>query len=344
MHQTKLANAPHLGRDVRLGGYRPSKHLVHAVRLKHLLTGALVLPASTNRRAKADASLRQMFLNDQLGDCVIAGRAHRIGELTGDASGKPFVYTKAQILAEYERIGGYDPKDPNTDQGCDMTVAANDGVTVGYADGSKDVGYIVIDPSDQHEVMAAIYLFEVGDFACCLPDAWISPFPSGDGAVWDVAGDPDPSNGHCYEIVDYDTDGVWVDTWGLYVKQTWKATAKYGVESAGGTLIIHLNADQLIAASQKSPDGVAWADLIAAFNAMGGNVPAPTPAPTPPAPPSPGPTPTPPTPAPGAPVATLGEAQAFVTQAFDNMPTNITTRAHATKIASAGLAKYWPKS
>jgi hypothetical protein len=340
----KLVHAPHLGHNVRLGGYRPSKHPPHAVRLKHLLTGSIVLPPSTNRRAKADVALRRMFLNDRLGDCVIAGRAHRIGELTGDATGKAFVYTDAQILREYERIGGYNPNDSNTDQGCDMAVAANDGVTHGYADGSKDAGWIAIDPTNQHEVMAALYLFEVGDLGVCLPDAWISPFPSGDGFVWDVAGDPDPNNGHDYQLIDYDTTGVFVGTWGLEGKQTWAALAKYGATAAGGMLIIHLNVDQVVAASHRSPDGVMWDDLIAAFNAMGGNVPVPTPTPVP-VPPAP--TPTPPGPAPTpAPVVgpTLDAVKGQVQISLDNFHSRLLSRSQAIRAVNIHLTKWWPKT
>jgi len=253
----------------RVGGRRTPKFRPHAIRLNRLMRKAIALPPSTNRRAKADRSLRDIALNDLLGDCVIAARAHRIGLLTGYASGTSYLYTRDQILAEYKRIGGYDGT-PATDNGCDMATAANDGVNVGYADGSKDVGWIAIDPTNKTEVMTAIYLFEVGDVGCALPDAWISPFPSADNFVWDVAGPPDFQNGHCYEIIDYTTNGVVIATWGLEGIETFEALAKYGTTDAGGELYIHLNQDQLDKAMQRSPDGVAWGDLIAAFNSMGG--------------------------------------------------------------------------
>jgi len=339
-----IVHAPHLNRNIVLGGRKRPKHPAHAVKLRNILRTAIDLPATTNRRAKADKSLREMFLNDTLGDCVIAGRGHRIGELTGFSTGSPFVYSKDQILTEYERIGGYDPKDPSTDQGCDMTVAANDGVQVGYADGSKDVGWVSINAADKNEVMTAIYLFEVGDLGTSLPDAWISPFPSADGFKWDVAGKPNDENGHCYQIVDYDTDGVWIDTWGLYGKQTWKALAKYNIDSAGGEFLVHLNQDQLVAAIQKSPDGVAWGDLIAAFNAMGGNVQPIVNPPAPPAPPGPTPVPAPPAPSPepSSSGPTLSDALGYLDREFKHAR-RVMNKDVALKTAQNALAKHWPQ-
>lgn len=368
----KHVHAKHLGRDVILGGRKRPTQPMRAVQLKHVLKAAIALPASTDRRAKADASLKQMYLNDTLGDCVIAGRYHRIGLLSGYATGKPFVATTAQVLADYERIGGYKPGDPSSDQGCDMVTAANDGVTNGYADGSKDVGWIAIDPTSQNEVMTAIYLFEVVDFGTSLPDAWGSNLPSADGFVWDVAGAPDDENGHCYQGVDYTTNGVNISTWGLEGVETWAAIAKYGAESAGGELLVHLNADELQKAMQKSPDGVDWAALIAAFNAMGGNVPpvvvppAPTPPPvptpiptpvTPPAPPvpvtpppapSPTPVPIPPAPVPPVPAPTPGPAPTlalasqWIEEAFKGAP-HVLNKVDASKRAVNALNKHWPK-
>jgi hypothetical protein len=268
---------------------------------------------------------------------VIAGRAHRIGLLTGYATGTPFLYTRDEVLAEYGRIGGYNGK-PSTDNGCDMTEAANDGVNVGYADGSKDIGWIAFNAEDKTEVMTALYLFEVADLGMCLPDAWIDPFPGADGFKWDVAGDPDFNNGHCVQLIDYTPDGGIVATWALEGLETFKALAKYGSQSASGELIIHLNQDQLDKAMQRSPDGVAWADLIAAFNSMGGNIPVPSPAP-----PGPGPGPAPTPPQPPSSGVTLAQADAWATAGVRSVKNlSNTMRDHISTAVRKSLAKNWP--
>jgi hypothetical protein len=313
--------APHLGREIALGGRLIPTIQPHGLRFEHLIRdGAPTPPTSTSFSQYAKASISNIELNDQLGCCVISGRAHRIGLLTGAATaGKPFVYSSQQIITEYERVGGFDPNNPEaTDNGCDMTVAANDGVQNGYADGSKDAGWVFVDASKKSQVMLAFWLVENGDLGLALPDDWISPFPSANGFVWDVAGDPDYSNGHCVEIIDYDANhGVLIATWGLTGWITWAALAKYAVTSGGGELIAHVNHDQLAKAAQKAPNGIDWSTIITFFDqSLGGSVaipPAPTPTPPPPLPPIP---------APPAKGVTLAQAQQW---------------------AAAGLAEKWPK-
>jgi hypothetical protein len=143
--------------------------------------------------------------------------------------------------------------------------------------------------------MAAMYLFENLYFGIELPDAWISPFPSASGFVWDV-GTPDPENGHCIMGVGYGPQGVKVDSWGLFGTLTWKAIAALCTQNGGGELYVMITPDQLAKGQTKAPNGIDWASLCADFNAMGGNVPVPAPAPSPA--PAPAPAPTPPAPAP----------------------------------------------
>lgn len=61
----------------------------------------------------------QMWLNDQLSNCVIASM---LGQMTTWAAqtGTPFLATDADALAGYEKFGGYVPGDPSTDNGVVM--------------------------------------------------------------------------------------------------------------------------------------------------------------------------------------------------------------------------------
>ena len=263
--------APHLGHDVILGGRRRPKSYARRLKMKHVMGGVLPnAPSVTSYETAAKTALRKTLLNDQLGDCVIAGRGHRIGILTANA-GASYVYTDDDARIEYERIGHYDPSDPSTDQGCVMSDAADDGVTVGYADGSKDEGWIDLDATDKLEVMQAIYLFEDVDLGMELPDAWLASIPSSDDFVWDVADDPNPDNGHDVQLVDYDTTkGARVATWGLIGWLSWAALAKYGARSVFGELIVHVNADQLDKAKSRAPNGYDWSTLEGFFRVMQG--------------------------------------------------------------------------
>lgn len=340
----KRVHAPHLGHDVAVGGARPV-HLTSWTPRLHfgdfILDPSLTAPTTTNFRASADRALRKMYLNDQLGDCVIAARYHRIGLLTGAANaGNPFVATDAQVKSDYHDIGGYVDGSPSTDQGCDMITAADFGVSHGYADGSKDLGYIIVDATNREQVKLAMWAFENLDIAIPLPDKWISPFPSADGFTWGVDGDSNPENGHCIPGIDIATNGIVIDTWALEGVITFEALAAYAVDKTGGVIIVHLNPDMLAKAMTKAPNGIDWVGIITAFNALGGKIsppgPSPTPAPTPP--------PTPPMP-PVPDGVTLAQAQAWAKAAIEKggPKSGQITRSHAVSLAEAGLAAGWPK-
>jgi hypothetical protein len=254
---------------------------------------AVVAPSTCDYSAKAAAVLADIYSNDNLGDCVIAAGYHIVGVETGNA-GTAYRATSAQIVHDYSAIGGYVPGDPNTDQGCELPTALSYWQSHGFTDGTKLLGSIAVDATNLHEVQLACYLFENLFFGIDLPDAWIAPFPSDNGFVWDIAGGIDPQNGHCIMGMGYDTRGVKIDTWGMLGTLTWAAVAKYATATAGGELHVMLSPDQLAKGQTKAPNGIAWADLISDFDALGGQVPVPAPpVPVPPAPPPPSPNPPP---------------------------------------------------
>ena len=148
-------------------------------------------PASVDYSPRAGAALSQVYGNDRLGDCVIAGGYHILGTLTGN-TGSPFIATEAQIEAEYGIVGGYVPGDPSTDNGCDEITALNRWSSAGFSTGQKLDAWATLNAGDPAAVKEAIYLFETALLGVDLPAAWINPFPSFNGFVWDVAGDPSP--------------------------------------------------------------------------------------------------------------------------------------------------------
>jgi hypothetical protein len=337
----KQVFAPHLNANVKLGRKRPVALGPHLKADRYFKASLPAPPTSCDYTAKAAAALANIYDNDTLGDCVIAGGYHITGVATGNA-GDLFQATSAQIIKDYSAIGGYVPGDPNTDNGCDEVTALNYWQAHGFADGTKILGWLAIDPSNLNEIMQAMYLFENLMFGVELPDAWISPFPSGSGFTWGAAGAPDPDNGHCVVGVGYNTNGVQIDTWGLIGTMTWAAVQQYCAQSAGGQLFVMITPDQLAAGQSKAPNGVAWTDLISDFDALGGNVPVPTPpAPTPPVPTPP--TPVPPTPVPPSPtVVTLAQAEQWATVGLNALPRVITRQQASTAVISS-LSKHWPK-
>ena len=218
------------------------------------------------------------YLNDNLGDCVIAAKGHIGGMLVANAASaaNQLILTDDQITKLYSAIGGYVPGDPSTDNGCDMQTAlayvqAN-GLIPGSANPHKIAGWLAVDATNREEVMTAINLFENIDIGMELPDAWVNNMPSGSGFTWDVAGAPDPSNGHNPMAGGYGPKGVYPDTWGMIGVLTWDALAMYAATSANGELYTVISQDILTKATQKAPNGFDWTQLTADFQALGGSL------------------------------------------------------------------------
>jgi hypothetical protein len=281
----KSVPAPHLGpnRTVKFGRKvsDPNSKKLHF----HAYAGKLAPPPpSVDYSAKAPNSIQDIFKNDTLGCCVIADNCHGLGIVTGNAS-KEFVTPDSAVIKEYSAIGGYVPGDESTDNGCDPEVALNYYTTTGYADGSKLVAWMAVDATNETLVKQAVNELLNAAIAVNLPDAWTNPMPSGNGFVWDVAGPPDPEQGHEVCIYGYNAQGVLIDSWGLKGTVTWAALAKYAVSAAQGALYTRLFAD-IVGTSGTSPGGLPLTQIETDFNAMGGNIPVVTP-PAPPAPPVP---------------------------------------------------------
>jgi len=270
----KTLAAPHLGpgKNVKLGRRRPISGGPR-LRLGSYLKASLPPgPVAIDFSAKGQPALSNIYGNDQLGDCVIAGGYHVVATETGNA-GRLFTASPAQIIADYEAIGGYNPDDPSSDQGCDEPTALNYWVQNGFADGTKPLGWLAVDATNQSELQSAMYLFENLYFGAELPDEWVNPMPQASGFTWDAAGPPDPQNGHCVIGVGYTTQGVTIDTWGLLGTLTWAALAKYCVPNVYGAAYVLLTPDQLEKGRVVAPNGVAWSALVADFDAIGGDVP-----------------------------------------------------------------------
>lgn len=268
----KTITHPTSKRTFKLGRTRP---LARGPRfsLRNYLTRNIPLPPATvNYAPEAASALTNVYENDTLGDCVIAGIGHVVGVLTGNA-GDLFTYSNAQIIALYSAIGGYVPGQPSTDRGCDEVTALNYWENNGAPKGShKIAGWLAVDAADPTEYRTAMWLFENLYFGLELPDAWVNPMPAGPGFVWNVAGNPDPENGHCVVGVGYNAQGVNIDSWGMIGVITDAAIAKYATPGAHGDLYTVVSQDAISKATQKAPAGFDWSQLVADFDSMGGSV------------------------------------------------------------------------
>jgi hypothetical protein len=332
----KTVFAPHLGRNVKFG-LLPAKpgiaHLHFSDFVNHSKMPAI--PPSFDYSSKAAVPLADIYGNDQLGDCAIAMAFHAAAVFTGNATGVPYKAALADVVAMYSRVGGYVPGRPETDQGCVLTDVFADWRAHGLPNGEKILGAIKVNASSWNDVMASGFLFENHCFGVGLPDSWITPFPAGSGFTWGVNGPSDPNNGHAFLGLGGISAGVGagikIDTWGLLGTATPDAVAAYAGPSGGGELWSVITTDMIAKGQQKAPNGVAWGDLVAAFNAMGGNVPAPAPVPAPVPP--------------GQVQMTLSltVAQLFAIDKLNAAPCGAFSKADAIKLVGDSLAMHWAK-
>jgi hypothetical protein len=276
----KTLRHPSSGQTFKLGRKRPVARCPRFALKNYLTRGMPAPPPAIEYTKPAAAALSKIYENDKLGDCVIAGMAHVVGVLTGNSGTKPFLYSDAEIIGLYSAIGGYVPGDPATDQGCDEQTALNywenNGAlpphTTSPTGSHKIAGWMTVDATNLEECRTALWLFENLYFGVELPDAWINPEPSGSGFVWDIAGAPDPNNGHCFVGVGYTAAGITIDTWGMTGLMTNAALGKYPIQASNGETYTVVSMDGIGRASQKAPSGFDWSQLIADFDSMGGNV------------------------------------------------------------------------
>jgi hypothetical protein len=255
----------------KLGRLRPRARGPRLFLKNYLLRTFPSGPSVFDYSGPAAQSLNDVYLNDIEGCCVISAMAHITGVFTANACGAPLMFKSADLNRLYSAIGGYVPGDETTDNGCDELTALNYWAQFGlFPDSShRSVGYISVNPLDIIELRTANWLFENLFLGMELPDEWISPFPNTSGFIWDIAGEPNPDNGHAVAAVGCSKDGIIISSWGLLGTLTFAAARKYLLPPTGELYAV-LSNDIINKAMKKAPNGFDWTQLLADFQAIGG--------------------------------------------------------------------------
>ena len=204
-----------------------------------------------------------MMLNNKLGDCTCACAGHMIEEWTTYAHAPGYTPTDPQILQAYEAVSGYNPKDPNTDNGAVILDVLNYWRQTGIA-GHPISAFVALEPKNHEQVQDAVYLFGNCYLGVQLPlsaqnqKVWSVPpgGPTGQGA-------PGSWGGHAIPIVEYDSRGVTVITWGEKLRATWSFLDTYCDEAYAV-----LSADW-IAANEQAPNNFDLDQLQADLGELG---------------------------------------------------------------------------
>ncbi len=248
------------GQTFMLGRNKPIVVGPHLRLGNYMLRSLPPPPPSISYIPSARTFLQNILGNDNNGDCTIAAAFHISGMLLQNAvQPLPSEYTTNTAVKLYYALTG------GQDTGLDEQLVFNWWQNHGLlSDGThRTVARVFVKPTDQEQIQTALWLFGNLYLTGGLPDAWVNSMPNGDGFVWDVAGDPNPQNGHAWCGCAYDAVGIEIDTWGLFGKLTYPAIANYCNPSSGGGCYSVVSIDAINIGSQKSPSGFDWTQLQA---------------------------------------------------------------------------------
>jgi len=192
-------------------GKKPAKRLRKALPLSNYLhMGQVAYPAV---HAWERPIAYGMLGNDAVGDCTIAGRYHiRMNMQAVANAGTLLIVTDQQALADYSAITGYNPADPSTDQGANMT-----DVLAWYKD-----KYVTLDVQNVEQVKAAIYIFGADYIGFGVPQSMADQLNNGIDPDWAfVANDKPSGEGHCVAPFGYGRDGLALCSWGKIYRTSW---------------------------------------------------------------------------------------------------------------------------
>lgn len=224
-----------------------------------------------------------MLGNDRYGDCVFASNGHLVEQQTALGDHAEAGVTTTQALAEYTRVTGFNPNDPNTDNGSTVQAGLHDLTLNGLA-GKKIAAYAQLNHQNLGEVKTAVAQLGAVDVGCVITQSAMDQFNA--GQPWDYTGDNTPMGGHCILLTGYDSTYLYFVTWGKVQKATYAWWNNY-VEEAWAVI----SADWADQGAGPDPEGVDLHALGEEFAQLTGQAnPFPSPSPTPP----PTPTPTPP--------------------------------------------------
>lgn len=164
----------------------------------------------------------QLLANDRWGDCVWAGAAHET-MLWNTSVGLSASFTDASVLSDYTAVAGFNPNDPNTDQGTDMADAAayrrKTGVLDAAGNRHKIDSYVALRPGDAQQLAVAVYINGAAGVGIQLPASAMDQFDA--GRPWEVIPGDRIEGGHYVACVGRTANGnLLVITWGRLQEMT----------------------------------------------------------------------------------------------------------------------------
>jgi hypothetical protein len=277
-------------------GKKPAREDAVAFKLVSFLKGGMAsLPTAPAVFGHYDLiGQAGMLGNDQYGDCVFAGGDHETMLWTA-IGGSKVTFTDSAALSDYSAVTGFNPNDPNSDQGTDMEEAAKYRRKTGLVDGRgrrhtidaylELPGVSARGANNPATLLPAIassaYVFGAIGIGIEFPESAMQQFNA--GQPWSIVKGSPIQGGHYVPLVGRRANGNYVViTWGELQEVTPAFLTEYVDEA-----IAYVSIEQL--KNGKNLEGFDLSTLQADLAALSGVTPAPAPTPVP----TPTPTPTP---------------------------------------------------
>lgn len=245
------------------GGKLPPKRHDKLIALSDFMTAAETWPAvpAMGWEATVDPSSWGMLGNDQYGDCAEAGILHLVQAQSANA-GNLLSATTDQALALYSAVTGFNPNDPNSDQGTvltdllawiqknglEMTDMTGKTVTV------EVVGSAAFDITSIAQMRYATYLFGGSYLGINCPEQCEE-----DLSNWNFAAGLPIAGGHCIPRVGEGAAGGQIVSWADVIPFSNGFWTAYGDEGYVVVTKAWLNAQAL------APSGLDLNGLVSAM-------------------------------------------------------------------------------
>lgn len=215
-------------------GKLPASHDIKDFQLAHLEEAHTFKPVPVGfcgyDTTQLGADNWGMLANDTIGDCEIAESQHAVMSLHSLVGSYP-EFSDATAIHDYEKITGYNPKDPDSDQGTDM----HDSLKYRRKTGNIDVNgkfhrigaYVALEAGNWTQLLEAMSVFEVISIGIEFPDYAMDQF--NEHKPWSVvSGAPAPTEGHAILVVSRPKPrSIEIVTWGDLQEMTNAFYAKY---------------------------------------------------------------------------------------------------------------------
>lgn len=193
-----------------------------------------------------------MLANDRWGDCVWAGAAHEHMLWTLEGNIPRAHFTSKDVLSDYSAVTGFNPLNPNTDQGTDMQAAAAYRQKTGIIDtmGQRHTidAYSALRKGDMNQLATAAYIFGAVGVGVQCPYSMEDQFNS--SQPWSVVEGDSVEGGHYFPVVGRNSDGNFLCiTWGRIQAITPAWLIKYCDEA-----ICYLGLEFINASTKLSPE------------------------------------------------------------------------------------------